>query len=581
MTENLNATPGQFDWIPFYEECADKLLRFKNDRTELVDALLDIASTVGGMSHLHETYTDGTSGPIRDICPFTTMGVFNRGITLTRRKEIAAAVGTYLGVEATPPVSFDSIPILNNMKSLFFTFEKNRGEGDIDAMWNVFDLALSLSQENDGASRSLFVNAFNRAVRNRGVRFNLTMGLYWIRPHHYVPLDKASRDYLQTIMKIKTRGSGPSKTLTGKEYLDLRDSLQQTMSADGALLHSFPELSLAAWIAVKESPSETEDDAAMDSLSEEGSVSLFEADASQVSPPTVPYTIDSIVEDGCFLPREDVEQALDLLFEKKNLILQGPPGTGKTWLARRLAYALIGRKSAENVTSVQFHPNMSYEDFVQGFRPSGGGRLELVDGPFLAMVERAMHQPDTPHVMVIEEINRGNPAHIFGELLTLIEPSKRQPDDAMTLTYQDSSAAPLYIPENVFIIGTMNVADRSLALVDYALRRRFAFISLQPLFNNAWHTWCERESGVSSAALEEVASRMEKLNAAISSHHSLGPEFQVGHSFVTPHTSQQGIAGELWFGQVVETELLPLLEEYWFDDPQAVAQAKQILLASW
>ena len=147
------------------------------------------------------------------------------------------------------------------------------------------------------------------------------------------------------------------------------------------------------------------------------------------------YTIESIIEEGCFIDEDRLSSILESLKNKKNLILQGPPGTGKTWLAKKLAFAHIGRKVKHQLRSFQFHPNMSYEDFVRGWRPTGKATLELVDGPFLRAVGDAKCDSSNDYVVVIEEINRGNPAQIFGEMLTLLEADKREPDEALALSY--------------------------------------------------------------------------------------------------------------------------------------------------
>ena len=206
------------------------------------------------------------------------------------------------------------------------------------------------------------------------------------------------------------------------------------------------------------------------------------------------YSIQNIIADGCFLPQPKLETILTRLKSKKNLILQGPPGTGKTWLAKKLAFALIEQESDHLVRRFQFHPNMSYEDFIRGYRPDGDGRLNLIDGPFLEVVNDASNDPNNEdYVMVIEEINRGNPAQIFGEMLTLLEADKRDPGEALMLAYPKSSDERLHIPPNVYVIGTMNVADRSIAMVDLALRRRFAFVDLEPVFGEVWRNWGQRQ----------------------------------------------------------------------------------------
>ena len=278
------------------------------------------------------------------------------------------------------------------------------------------------------------------------------------------------------------------------------------------------------------------------------------------------YTLDSILDDGCFLDEITLEWMLHRLQTKQNIILQGPPGAGKTWLSKRLAYTLIGHKDDDKVRQVQFHPNLSYEDFVRGWRPQGDGKLELVDGPFLKLADDARNDPDGKYVMVIEEINRGNPASIFGELLTLLEADKRSPNDALALAYPRDDSERFHIPPNVYVIGTMNLADRSLALVDFALRRRFAFFDLEPQLNYTWREWVHEESGIPDAFLADIAARITALNDQIVADRNLGPQFRIGHSHVTPPPDTPIDNPQQWFTDVVETEIAPLLREYWFDD---------------
>lgn len=281
------------------------------------------------------------------------------------------------------------------------------------------------------------------------------------------------------------------------------------------------------------------------------------------------YTVQSILNDGCFLTERQVKDLLATLKRKKNLILQGPPGTGKTWLAKRLAYALVGRKDTSRVRSVQFHPNLSYEDFVRGWRPSGvaGGQLQLVDGPFMEIVEDAQNSP-YPHILVIEEINRGNPAQIFGELLTLLESDKRVADESLQLSYRRYLGERVHLPPNLFVIGTMNIADRSLAIVDMALRRRFAFFDMQPLFNDRWQAWLSDECGIDKAMIGGIESKVRNLNSEIEADPGLGPQFKIGHSFFSPGANSEVTDPTYWYQQIVETELSPLIREYWFDDQE-------------
>jgi 5-methylcytosine-specific restriction protein B len=293
------------------------------------------------------------------------------------------------------------------------------------------------------------------------------------------------------------------------------------------------------------------------------------------------YDANDIVAEGCFLTAEELNVILDRWRIKKNLVLQGPPGTGKTWLAKRLGFALVGSNDRETTRSrlrvVQFHPSLAYEDFVRGWRPAGDGRLALVDGILMQAIDAAASEPDLPFVLVIEEINRGNPAQIFGEMLTLLEDTKRRPSEAVELAYGKPGER-VYIPRNLYVIGTMNVADRSLAIVDLALRRRFAFVDLEPRLGPAWRAWCGSR-GLDEPMLAEIESRICVLNVEITSAISLGPQFRIGHSYVTPDIDEVVHDGRAWFRAKVETEIGPLLDEYWYDAPETAKAARARLLA--
>lgn len=289
------------------------------------------------------------------------------------------------------------------------------------------------------------------------------------------------------------------------------------------------------------------------------------------------YTVETIAADGGFHDPELLHRIIKRWQETRNIVLQGAPGTGKTWLARRLAYALIGRRDEQAVRSVQFHAGTSYEDFVRGWRPGADGRLSLVDGPLMQHAQRAAESSDTPHVLIIEEFNRGNPAQALGEMLTLLESSKRSDADALELTYMKPGEAPVFLPENLYVIGTMNTADRSLALVDFALRRRFAFFSLRPALSDAWQKHLEKrfpQAGPEVISL--VRDRVQELNVAIIEDRQLGMDFQLGHSYFTPGKEATDLSP--WFRDVVETEVAPQLREYWPQDEAHVeALIKQLL----
>ena len=283
-----------------------------------------------------------------------------------------------------------------------------------------------------------------------------------------------------------------------------------------------------------------------------------------------PYTIDDATLD-LFLPDDRFVRLLTLLKARKNLILQGPPGTGKTFIARRLAWCLIGHRDNRPVEMVQFHQSYAYEDFVQGYRPADGGGFELRDGVFHRFCTRARSRPGTPHVFIIDEINRGNLSRIFGELLMLIEADKRSEDYAVALTYANPSAPRFHVPDNVHILGMMNTADRSLALVDYALRRRFAFQTLAPAFRlRGFDRYLEKQ-GAASDLIRRIKTRMNALNRKIRGDGELGPGFEIGHSYFVPDEGDE--PSDAWYEDIVDSQIEPLLREYWFDSPEDVGKA--------
>jgi 5-methylcytosine-specific restriction protein B len=272
---------------------------------------------------------------------------------------------------------------------------------------------------------------------------------------------------------------------------------------------------------------------------------------------------------GVFLDLEDFQEMLNLLDTKKNIILQGPPGVGKAFIERRLGYALLRSDDHARIKFVQFHQSYSYEDFIEGYRPKDGSFV-LREGLFRSFCKQAAEDSANDYVLVIDEINRGNLSKIFGELLMLIEPDKRNPAWAVQLAYSGDS---FYVPANVHMIGLMNTADRSLAMVDYALRRRFTFFTLEPQFGSEKFATFLKELGAEEKLIDSIVGRFNKLNSDIAADTTnLGPGFCIGHSFFCSSNSNS-LLGGAWFKEVVKTEVAPLLREYWFDKPKRAEDA--------
>lgn len=280
--------------------------------------------------------------------------------------------------------------------------------------------------------------------------------------------------------------------------------------------------------------------------------------------PIDPYTKNDFL-DEVYMTEKRYDRLVGVLRNKKNIILQGAPGVGKTFAARRLAWSMLGEKEDNCIEFVQFHQNYSYEDFVMGYKPVGDG-FELKYGIFYRFCQKAANQPDKDFFFIIDEINRGNMSKIFGELLMLIEKDYR--GTKATLAYNGLSFS---VPKNLYIIGMMNTADRSIAMIDYALRRRFSFFEMEPGFDS--EGFIQYQNSLNNDTLNELISKVKDLNKEIALDKSLGKGFCIGHSYFCG----RDVCTDEWLHSIVDYDILPMLSEYWFDDTNKLQRWENIL----
>lgn len=278
------------------------------------------------------------------------------------------------------------------------------------------------------------------------------------------------------------------------------------------------------------------------------------------------YTKENFLAE-VFMSEEKYDKLSAVLLNKKNIILQGAPGVGKTFSAKRLAYSLIGAVNENAIEFVQFHQNYSYEDFMMGYKPSGAS-FELKKGVFYRFCKKAEADPGSKYFFIIDEINRGNLSKIFGELLMLIENDYR--GTPAMLAYNDEKFS---VPENLYIIGMMNTADRSLAMIDYALRRRFSFFEMEPGFET--EGFIQYQQALNNETFNDLLAKVIELNAKIASDRSLGRGFCIGHSYFCGRDELS--CSDEWMQEVVDYDILPMLGEYWFDDQEKYLRWENIL----
>lgn len=516
-----------FEWTNFYIEFADKLLKYKNNREELIEIIKSINSI-----DISKIIMDD------NIDPFTIFETFNRGISNQNRINILIEIAKKFDINIKVPEKFSGVPVMLAIKSRFFDTKDAQAKIDIEYLWNIFEASINYAKEDTDKNKQEFINAYNLAKDIKGVKWSLTIGLYWIRPYNYVNLDETNREFLKDKFPKYYKKSLPN----GEEYLNLCNELLEDIKKN---IKNLPELSEAAWKYGENPP-----------------------------PPKEPYTKDNFLQE-VYITEKEYDKLKNLILDKKNIILQGSAGVGKSYAAKRLAYSIIGEKDNERVKMIQFHQSYSYEDFIMGYRPKNEtDGFELKEGVFYKFCKEAEmdENKENKYFLIIDEINRGNISKIFGELFMLIENDKRGEEYALELVYKDDEK--FFVPENLYIIGLMNTADRSLAMLDYALRRRFVFIDIEPAFNKPQFKNDLENKNIDKDLINKIIEKFTKLNETIKNDKTLGKGYTIGHSYFC---NRKNLSKED-YEDIINYEIAPTLREYWFDnEDKAEKEIKELL----
>ena len=643
-----NAT--NFTWIPFYKEFANKLLEYQNNRVVLINKIKDIFSE---MSNL-ELPTLERDNNIIDIDPFTVLGLFNKGISGNNRLELLLLIKKHFGLISEIPEDFDGVPVLNNQKSTFYHFLGDRQDNDIDNLWNLFMIALDYETNSSPQIAINLNNVFNKVKEQQGIRWNITMGLFWIAPDKYINLDSKNRSALKNAPFISDKLKQNLKTFgnylpNGSNYLDFCQQLHNELAMNKKGINDFPEFSFYAdRIANNNELSNLKENIAINiplnqilygppgtgktyntssivkNILSSNKVSISKRSLKEITKETPWWQAIALSMYQNDKDKKYKVSELELLLKDYIPLKNNNTVKNKIWEQlqkhtdfssetvfakdRNEPYVFDKSKDSEwfltekginyvedqlineeqiSVTDeitdkylgfITFHQSYSYEEFVEGIKPSmkdGQIKYSIENGIFKKMCIKANADPENNYVIVIDEINRGNISKIFGELITLIEEDKRIKSngandiDDLDLNLDDTSKTEnsiivklpysqkdFGVPNNLYILGTMNTSDRSIASIDIALRRRFKFVEMMPEPEKLVDE-NNQPRIVEGISLQEL---LQTLNERIS--YLLDRDHQIGHSYFMKWKNYDLLTlKDVWFD-----EIMPLLNEYFYSD---------------